>query len=177
MNILHWVLWVLEAAGTKLKDMFAKRRNAQAEEDGGTRNYVDTNAPKVIESGEITYFDCVFSALTLCDWESPIRGNIAELYAHGSEGTFCLRDREKTNRKGSFVPDEAFFRELQQIVSRYDFARYNGQHYRVSGLPPDFGIRLEIRYASGESVCFSDNQNPILSQEAMEELAALFQKQ
>ena len=44
----------------------------------------------------------------------------------------------------------------------------------MSGLPPDYGVKLDIQYASGESIRASNNQDCFLSLEAMEELISLF---
>ena len=67
-----------------------------------------------------------------------------------------------------------YFDELQQIVEKYDLAQYNGQFYTVSGLPPDYGVKLEILYDSGEKIRCSNNQSCFLSIEVMEELVSLF---
>lgn len=141
--------------------------------DGGVQHHVDTDAPKIIVSTQITCFHCVFSTTNIMMDDSPIAGRIMTLHAEGENGYLDLRGRERE----VFSPDEGFYQQLQQIVTGYDFAQYNGQFYTVSGLPPDIGMKLEIRYASGETICASNNQSCFLPLEALEALAALFEKQ
>lgn len=66
---------------------------------------------------------------------------------------------------------------LQKLVDEYHFARYNGTYYSISGLPDFFGTELQIDYASGESVSFSNNQNRLISIDALEALTELFLSQ
>ena len=63
---------------------------------------------------------------------------------------------------------------LQEIVSKYDFAQYNGYISKVSGLPHMYGAKLDIKYASGESIYAHDNQDCFISLDAMNELVELF---
>lgn len=153
-----------------------KKTSPNPEIDGGVRHFHDDNAPKEINATEITDFRCKFSTVDLMREDSPIAGHLFTLYACQKEGYFELRDRSKEEGKKTFAPDETFFGELQQIVSQYAFAQHNGQHYRVSGLPPHFGMELEIRYASGEEIRASNNQSCFLPLEAMEALVALFEQ-
>lgn len=143
--------------------------------DGGVRHQVDTGAPKVIRSAEITEFSCKFSTTDRLLEDTPIAGGIFTLYADAEEGCLRVRGRQEIAGEHTFCPDEAFFRQLQQIVAGYDMAQYNGQFYTVSGLPPDLGMKLQIRYASGETISASDNQSTFLPLEAMQELVALFE--
>lgn len=143
--------------------------------DGGVRHYVDTEAPKKIQSTEIAFFHCEFSTTDLCLEDSHIAGHMITLHAAGDGGYCKLEGRSESEE--SFSPNEGFFRQLQQIVSRYDLAQYNGTHYTVSGLPPNIGMDLEVRYASGEYIRASNNQSCFLPLEAMEELVSLFQEQ
>lgn len=143
------------------------------EEDGGVRHYVDTNAPKEIESTQIVSFACEFSTLNLAT-DLPVAGCIYTLEATETEGSYEIRTREGICDERSFAPEPGFLVMLQKIVSEYDFAQHNGQFYSVSGLPPGYGMELNIQYASGESILMSDNQSCFLSVEAMEKLIALF---
>lgn len=142
--------------------------------DGGTRHYVDEEAPKTIQSTKIVSFSCEFTATDIPMNESPIAGRYYTLYAAEYGGSFESRGGGEVFGQREFTPDADFFDALQQIVSQYDFAQFNGQHYTVSGLPPDHGAKLEIRYDSGESIRASDNQSCFIPLEAMEELVELF---
>ncbi len=156
--------------------LLRKKASPNPEIDGGVRHYADEDAPKTIQSAEITYFHCRFSSMDRSMADTPVAGQIFTLTAAKESDSCQIRNRDRETTSQTFVPDADFFVRLQDIVSRYDMAQQNGQHYSVSGLPPDFGIRLEVRYASGETIRTSDNQNCFLSNNAMEELVALFQQ-
>lgn len=151
-----------------------KKLSEEPPEDGGVRHRVDTDAPKVILSTEITEFSCKFSTTDRCVEDTPIAGGIFTLYANKEKGYLQIYGRNEIAGEQSFCPDAAFFRQLQEIVTRYNLAQYNGQFYTVSGLPPDLGMQLQIRYASKESISASNNQSTFLPPEAMQDLVALF---
>lgn len=65
---------------------------------------------------------------------------------------------------------------LQELVSKYNFAQYNGYISKVSGLPDMYGAKLDINYASGESIYAYNNQDCFIPFEAIEELIELFNK-
>ena len=142
--------------------------------DGGVQHYEDTNAPKFVKSEEITVFSCEFSATNLPLNESSIAGRYYTFYAGEDSGSFEARGDGVVYEKQSFVPDTAFFAQLQKIVAKYNLAQYNGEFYTVSGLPPDLGVKLDIQYASGENIRASNNQSCFLPIEAMEALVELF---
>ena len=117
--------------------------------DGGVvKRCSGDDAPKVIESAEIVEFHCVVS-----------------LIAAAEPGEL---DKEA---------DASFLEALQEVVSRHDLAAHNGFVHTVSGLPEMYGARLDIRYASGESIYAHDNQSCFLALEAMLDLSALFMAQ
>ena len=151
-----------------------KKPESTDEIDGGVRHYTDTDAPKMIASTQITFFHCKFSTTDLCLEDSPIAGHIITLHA-ADDGFYELRGQTEIEK--NFSPKEDFFLQLQKIVSHFNLAQYNGQHYTVSGLPHNIGMDLEVRYASGEYIRASNNQSCFLPLEAMEELVALFQQQ
>lgn len=142
--------------------------------DGGVRHYVDTDAPKTIESTQIVSFCCEFSTTNLEVDSSPVAGWYYTLYAGQDGGSYEARGGGEVYGERKFTPDAAFFNALQRIVSEYGFAQYNGQFYTVSGLPPDHGAKLDIQYTSGERIHAFDNQSCFLSLEAIEALVYLF---
>lgn len=163
-----------------MKRWFFSRKedpDTTVEMDGGVRHLVDTNAPKSIVSTEIVSFSCQFSALTFSAQDLELAGRIFLLQADQSGGRYEEWNRERVYEKKDFSPTPEFFRQLQQLVSQHELARYNGQFYTVSGLPPNFGAKLKVQYASGESISASNNQSCFLPKEAMIALAALFQQQ
>ena len=76
--------------------------------------------------------------------------------------------------KSEFEADSSFMTKLQDIVSKYDFAQYNGYSHHVSGLPDMYGECIDIKYASGESIYASDNQSGFIPFEAIKNLVKLF---
>ena len=142
--------------------------------DGGVQHAEDTGAPKTISSTQIISFHCEFSTTDLMMDSSPIAGRYHTLHADSSGANYEARGGGTVYDEREFTPDEAFFDALQQIVAKYDFAQYNGQYYTVSGLPPDYGAKLNIQYDSGESIQCSNNQSCFIPLEAMEEIVGLF---
>lgn len=149
----------------------------EIEEDGGTTNRTDPNAPKVIESTEITSFTCIFSTLDLA--EETELGNCKYMLEASVKDKIVIgkytRYGETEDR--NFETDSYFMIELQKIVAKYNFAKHNGLSVTVHGLPDMYGAELHIMYASGETIYASDNQSCFLSFEAMEDLVNLFSKQ
>ena len=147
--------------------------------DGGVRHYENTNAPKTITSTQMRSFDLTFSAKTMFRTDTYLAGFAYRLEAavteDGVRGTY-----EKNNGCGemqafSFRTELSFMTQLQQIAAEYDFAQHNGIFYSVSGLPDFFGAKLNIQYASGETICASNNQSCFLPVSALELLEQLFQ--
>ena len=173
---MYWVVAFLVIGTLLLAAGCRKNRAPETDHiDGGVVHSVDNDAPKVIRSQQIQSFYCKFSARDRMREDTALAGNVFVLTAEeiGASLQPYTVTEEFENR--NFMPTEAFFSQLQQIVTKYDFAQYNGRHYKVSGLPPDFGMTLTIRYASGEAICASNNQSCFLPLEALEELVALFQ--
>ena len=155
-------------------------QDSEIEEDVGTTNRTNPNAPKVIESTEITSFSCTFSALALA--EELELGNCeyileAELEDKTVTGKYRKYTRYGENEEKIFKTDASFMSELQEIVAKYNLANHNGLSVTVHGLPDMYGAELHIIYASGETIYASDNQSCFLSLEAMDDLVKLFSKQ
>ncbi len=158
-----------------LKSLFMKRPTDCV--DGGVVTRIDRNAPKTVVSENIVSFSCVFSTVAICD-DIPIEHGVYTLCAKLTGGTvnckFELRTRYGDGKKLEFVTEDSFLKELQKIVRKYDFAKYNGMEHRVSGLPDMYGARIHVEYDSGESIYSSDNQSNFLPIESMSELVKLF---
>lgn len=156
--------------------LLTHKKKVSDEIDGGVRRLEDTNAPKVIGSKDITSFFCRLSTLDICMEDSPVAGEVYTFKADADVAWCKRRNRPDETEGKSFLPDGDFFCRLQQIVSEYDLARYNGIYYSVSGLPPDFGAELKIEYASGEYISASNNQSCFLPLGAAEALVTLFKQ-
>ncbi len=150
--------------------------------DGGVKTYNSgKDSPKVIESTEIVSFECEFSLLAaVLEEESELSGRIYTLSAQLNDGTVkCKIDwygRESSSAPREFTADASFMTSLQEIVSKYDFAQHNGYISKVSGLPHMYGAKLDIKYASGESIYAYDNQDCFISIDAINELVKIFKE-
>lgn len=148
--------------------------------DGGVKTYNSgEDSPKVIESTEIVSFECEFSLIAaVLEEESELAGRIYTLDADMDNGAVkCKIDwygRESSSVPREFTADASFMKKLQGIVEKYDFAQHNGYESVVGGLPHMYGAKLDIRYASGESIYAYDNQDCFISFDAMKELVELF---
>ena len=148
--------------------------------DGGVKTYNSgEDSPKVIESTDIISFNCELSSIaTVFDEENQLEGKVYKISAALVDGTVKAKidwhDRSGNGDKAEFEADVSFMSKLQEIVSKYDLAKHNGYSHRVSGLPNMYGERIDIKYASGESIYASDNQSGFLKAEAAIELIILF---
>ena len=146
--------------------------------DGGTRIRHDTDAPKVIESRELTRFSCRFSALSLMEEDTQLlRGVYAFSASRGEDGVSCTVDCNNPKVLGGErreVRTEEFLAELEQLVRKHNVAQYNGSYYKVSGLPDFYGATVDAEYASGETLYCYNNQDPFLPAEMIRELCCLF---
>ncbi len=156
------------------------KQQSEVSVDGGAKDNSDPNAPKTIRSTEITEFACHFS--TEAAVEPGALGNhvydfSAKLENGAVTGGYETRDggvRRELRPDGAFDPD--FMGELFALVDSYELARFNGHSYEVSGLPDNFGATLDVRFASGESICAYDNQDCFLPAGFLSELLRLFER-
>lgn len=152
--------------------------DVEVEEDGYQTDNTDSNAPKTIESTEITDFSCYFSALAFEETDTELEYDTYHLSAVLKDNVVAGRYRASTRYgeevEDSFEADVSFMEDLQKIVSKHDFARNNGLRMEVKGLPDNYGAELTVIYASGESISAYDNQDGFLSVAAMEALEELF---
>lgn len=145
-------------------------------EDGARLEGWEPQAPKEIPDSRIAAFYCRFSAVDIPQEDSLLSGKHYRLQADEKGGTYCAWDREQYRKTVRFTPDEAFMAALQGWVTTHQIAKFNGYFARVSGLPDLYGAQLEIRYASGQTIQASDNQDCFLPLKAMEDLEAIFLK-
>lgn len=149
--------------------------------DGGVvHNETELDAPKIIESEEITNFECEISFIAMAfDEESELCGRVYNIGAVlNDDGVVYVkskwRDRAGSSETNEYESDISFMKELQQIVKKHDLAKHNGYVRRVSGLPDMYGAKLDVKYASGESIYAYNNQDILIPLEAATELIELF---
>jgi len=152
-----------------------ERKNDQV--DGGVVKRYWTDAPKLIESREIRTFRCVISLLAACETDG-LGHRVYKLDASLNDGAVLVKyswyDRQNGSGRAEYQADADFMIRLQEIVSKYDFAGYNGYYHRVSGLPAMYGESLDIVYDSCERIYVHDNQSGFLPLEAEKALILLF---
>ena len=145
--------------------------------DGGVVKRYWSDAPKVIVSNEITEFHSVISLISAYHADE-VGHRVYRLDAVIENNAVLVRydwyDRQGDSDKAEYKTDADFMARLQEIVSAYDFAQYNGYYHSVSGLPDMYGETLDVIYASGERLHVYDNQSGFLPYEAIIELVMLF---
>ena len=150
--------------------------------DGGVKTYNSgEDSPKVIESTEIISFEFEVSLYNIVvEEESELVGRNYKLSAvledEAVKSKIKWRDRAGAGEEHDFTADTSFMTSLQELVSKYNFAQYNGYISKVSGLPDMYGAKLDINYASGESIYAHNNQDCFIPFEAIEELVEIFEE-
>lgn len=147
---------------------------------GGTDATLDTKAPKRIDSEEMTFFQ-VESVLDDTPGDDDRIGFISAFAAPAGENTFVYlmtgEPFRRGKRRGSWaLLKENIFPRLAALVNECDLAAKNGLHSTTHGLPENFGGSVDIRYASGERISFSDNQTRIITRAAGVKIAELFRE-
>ncbi len=148
--------------------------------DGGVKTYCSgDDSPKVIESTEIIRFECEVSLYTIIlEQKSALVGRKYKLSAALENGNIKCRikwhDRLGVGELYDFTTDVLFMINIQKIVSKYNLARFNGYISKVSGLPDMYGAKLDITYASNETIYAYNNQDMFIPFEAVGKLVELF---
>ena len=123
--------------------------------DGGTTTHTDANAPKVIESKDITEFsvDFYLSNRWRGDEERYFRFAVKE------EGGVLTASEEESGI--SRPADASLLTALQEIIDKYDLVKENGIYQVTAGLPTEYQARtLFVKDASGETLTFTTNNEP-----------------
>lgn len=147
---------------------------------GGTDAYQNTRAPKTIESQDMVRFDVACSLTTLVEPEGATGERIDYLAAFavpvklGTLVSLEIAGRGEAPAASWALLKEPIFPALTALVREHDLAKDNGFHSQTHGLPQNFGGHVNIRYASGETISFSNNQTPILSPNTVRAIAAVF---
>ena len=170
-----------------LKNWFKQRRSRRRariyegpsmEIDGGTRIRRDTDAPKEITSRELICFSCRFSALSLMEEDTQLPRGVYDFGASkGEDGVSSTVDCNNPKVLGGErreVRSEEFLAELESLLRKYNVAQYNGQYYKVSGLPDFYGAKVDAEYASGETLYCYNNQDPFLPLDLIRALCRAF---
>ncbi|MBQ7652821.1 MAG: hypothetical protein IJS93_00405 [Clostridia bacterium] len=147
---------------------------------GGTKETLNTDAPKTIKSKEMIMFD-VSSALGQIINKKYNYQRISAFAAPAKKGTFIVFKLEEGDRYDTQVRQNIeyikadIFSALVELVEKYDIVKGNGSHSHTYGLPEDFGGYIEILYGGGEAISISNNQSPVLSIEQALAIAEAFE--
>ncbi len=124
---------------------------------GGTTNNTDPDAPKEIESKDITSFYATF--YWTGEWINEYGGNQYEFKASLNEDGSITA--EETSQGISLTGSGGLMEKLQEIIDDNDLAAQNGVYEVTAGLPPEFDhCSVNVDYASGENLTFTTNNNP-----------------
>ena len=124
---------------------------------GGKVDRSDTNAPKVIDSRDLTFFSYQFYLYGKYNYEKD-SGYSFEVKKM-DDGTVSLE--EKSCYKVKCSTDEHILAALQSLIEKYGLAKMNGADEHTAGLPVEFQpCYFRAEYASGESIRYSTNNNP-----------------
>lgn len=152
---------------------------------GGTKRYTDFDAPKEIVSEAQTYFYASTSLKGVVSLSGSEENPVTFLSAFASpvkRGTLIafsvLRGYSYGNTqkaKTIAVLKDDLMKPLALLTKTLGLAKRNGRFSTTYGLPENFGGSVDIRYESGETIGFADNQSPILSPMEVNAITAFFE--
>lgn len=126
---------------------------------GGVTDRTDYNAPKVINSKDITGFQASFYLIG--EWYSGCN-------RHGQFFTFEVKDEGNGSLMAvakdfdiKYPADTQLLTALQNIIDDQKLVSDNGLYRVTAGLPPEYQpCNLAVKYASGEKLEFTVNNDP-----------------
>lgn len=124
---------------------------------GGKVDRTDYTAPKTIKSKELTYFSDKFFLYGEYNYENDATYDFEVV--KNDDGSVSIE--EKSCYQVKCKTDEHILKDLQAIIEKYELAKLNGVDKHTAGLPPEYQPSyFEAKYASGESLYFSQNNDP-----------------
>jgi len=134
------------------------------------------NAPtavSAITSTEISEFSCSVSLLSVYLPNETELTSPHYAFSAKRDGDSVSCRRVSSVGEESFTRDAAFMDRLQEIVTKYGLAAYDGRS-QTSAASEDFGAVLRVTYASGEAINAADRQNMFLPLDAVRALVRCF---
>lgn len=123
---------------------------------GGTTKNNDPDAPKVIESTEITEFSVAVFLAERCREEEDHRFDFQ--VKPDENGVLTAYEIYSGIQHPA---DEALLNALQEVIAQNNLAAMNGIYEVTAGLPPEYKARnLEVEYASGETLHYTADNDP-----------------
>ena len=181
MKRMMAILLLLAAAAALLAGCAANRAASSPDTepedlgDGYTVDRSDPDAPKTIQSKQVIAMDCWFSTM---DYAEPgALGNhvyqlSAKLENGAVKGSYAVQDMDEAR---GFRESHRFLSQIFELADRYEIAQFNGHSVETKGLPEDYGVNLDIQYASGEHILVYDNQENVLPDNFLNEVLKLFE--
>ena len=121
-----------------------------------------------IQSKEITYFeyDCSDFFLKAEKKDNKIKIVASGGYSNHRDGNYFRINYE--------TEDLFLLDNLQTIIEQYEVSKDNGHCLQVDGLPAGLGDKIDILYASGETIYKTSNQARTLSDETSKAIYEAF---
>ena len=133
-----------------------RKNNPDEPVAGGTVTHVDPDAPKIVESKELTAFS---AELFLSNrWYGDEQHEFVFTVSPDQNGALAASE---ANSGVSLPADEELLTGLASIIAEYDLASQNGLYDVTAGLPPEaWAHPFHAAYASGEEISFTVNNQP-----------------
>lgn len=146
----------LAAAGMALLMTGCSRTAEQEIICGGFTDLSQPDAPKVIESTEITEFSL---SVFLAERRTAEDEHWFDFQIKPDEnGVLTAYENHAGIRNAA---DETLLHSLQEVLEQHNLAEMNGVYQVRAGLAPEYQPRtLKVQYASGETLCYTVNNNP-----------------
>lgn len=144
--------------------------------DGGSINNSDPDAPKEIESVEITEFYAKFYSGTRF-YDDEMGGSFYEFIIQNENGKLVASE---TNTGLRAEADDELLSSLAEYISDEGLAMMNGTSDVTAGLPPEYQpCEVDVTYSSGENIYFTYDNNPYdeWSEKLVDVFADWFSKQ
>ena len=144
------------AAKKKLFGLFGGKDRKPGHICGGTTDLTDKSAPKSIVSKEIEQFSASFFLAERCTAEKEHEFSFH--IGKAEDGELTVSEK----RSGKSLPaDEKLLQKMQDIIDRHRLVLKNGEYIVTAGLPPEYQpCSLKVTYASGETLTFTENNDP-----------------
>lgn len=122
---------------------------------GGVTDNTNPDAPKVIESKEITDFYAFF-------WlDAHLSAEEKHIFEFTASQNGEIVTISETNSAFSTETAKEFMASLQNVVDSHNLAENNGISKTTAGLAPKYQpCTVKITYASGETLSFKINNDP-----------------
>lgn len=126
--------------------------------EGGNTTRIDSNAPKEINSDNLVALKTNFFLYSELgsEFDASYEFEIKN-YENGKAQLDCTTGGKTINCE----IDSSVLSDVNSIIKKYDLVKSNGIDKLTAGLPPEFDYSgFYAEYDSGETLSFSDNNNP-----------------